>query len=40
MANQILGMAMQNAVWLAIWPIKLPGLYCALCYILSSVDPR
>ena len=23
-------MAMQNVVWLAIWPIKPPGLYCAL----------
>jgi len=30
MANQISGMAIQNVVWLAIWPIKLPGLYCAL----------
>jgi len=30
MADQILGMAMQNAVWLVIWPIKLPCPYCAL----------
>jgi len=35
MANQILGMAMQNAVWLAIWPIKFPGLYYALVPLLS-----
>jgi len=36
MGHQILGMAMQNAVWLAIWPLKHPGLYCALLLILFS----
>ena len=30
MTNRILGMAVQNAVWLVIWSIKLPGLYYAL----------
>jgi len=42
MADQILGMAMQNAVWFAIWPIKLPGfVLCTVLYVISwsSVAP-